>query len=623
MRRVSGERKNGREYLVEKKRRSIVQRVSWILIWTSVLSFVGGCFALSRLEASNTEYIYQLTEELLGGSVRELEERLEDIQGTLYGLVVSDEIQEAGSLLIGDGEESPSALEQASGLNVIVDSIQNGIRSDQAIVCANFLYGEGLVRVAASTSYCRLSEEAADAVEEQALAASGQNVFLDGETLMGEENLLIIAKQLRERKNLSLAHIGVIVLFVDVEELGRALTDAHDGIFVLQGQDGMLEYVLNDTEGLMEEQDLTRLWEREAGYSIEYLGGRSWFMVSFGASGEFFSYTLLEPYTELFADVRQAFAIYAGIFALCSVAAMLIAFLSTHRVTRDIKLFIQHISKISGGDTAQLPMYERQDIHDKDVYALKGAFNKMSARINELVRDNYMKQLLVKETQLRALQSQMNPHFLYNTLNSLYWMAKTAEMPAAADMISSLGILLREAISDEEFVITIDRELDIACHYFIIQKHRYEDRLEAKFDVSEECSSLVIPKFTLQPLAENAIAYGLECMLGTCTVEIRIFLEREACICQVRNTGPGPEEGLLDKLKAGIVKPKGNGIGLMNIQQRIQSVFGEAYGVDIFREGEETVAQIRMSCISLEEYRSSAAAGGKPNGKRIQNDGGG
>ena len=287
MRGVSGERKNGREYLVEKKRRSIVQRVSWILIWTSVLSFVGGCFALSRLEASNTEYIYQLTEscwEAASVSWRR-DWRTYRVRCMVGGI---REIQEAGSLLIGDGEESPSALEQASGLNVIVDSIQNGIRSDQAIVCANFLYGEGLVRVAASTSYCRLSEEAADAVEEQALAASGQNVFLDGETLMGEENLLIIAKQLRERKNLSLAHIGVIVLFVDVEELGRALTDAHDGIFVLQGQDGMLEYVLNDTEGLMEEQDLTRLWEREAGYSIEYLGGRSWFMVSFGASGEFF-----------------------------------------------------------------------------------------------------------------------------------------------------------------------------------------------------------------------------------------------------------------------------------------------------------------------------------------------
>ena len=82
---------------------------------------------------------------------------------------------------------------------------------------------------------------------------------------MGEENLLIIAKQLRERKNLSLAHIGVIVLFVDVEELGRALTDAHDGIFVLQGQDGMLEYVLNDTEGLMDEIGL-----RGKGYRMYY-----------------------------------------------------------------------------------------------------------------------------------------------------------------------------------------------------------------------------------------------------------------------------------------------------------------------------------------------------------------
>ena len=608
---------------MEKKRRSIVQKVSWILIWTSVLSFVGGCFALSRLEASNTEYIYQLTGELLGGSIRELEERLEDIQDTLYGLVVANGIQEAGSLLIGDGEDGPSALEQASGLNVIVDSIQNGIRSDQAIVCANFLYGGGQVRVAASTRYYRLSEEDALTVEERAVAAQGQNVFLDGATLMGEENLLIIAKQMRERKNLSLTHIGVIVLFVDVEELGRVLTNAHDGMFVLQGRDGMLQYVLNDTETLMEEQDLGRLWEREAGYSVEYLGGRRWFVVSFGSSGKIFSYTLLEPYAQLFADVQQAFAIYVGIFALCSAAALLIAFLSTHRVTRDIKLFIQHISKISGGDTAQLPLYERQDIHDRDVYALKGAFNKMSARINDLVWDNYMKQLLVKETQLRALQSQMNPHFLYNTLNSLYWMAKTSEMPAAADMISSLGILLREAISDEEFVITIDRELDIACHYFIIQKHRYEDRLEVKFDVSEECSSLVIPKFTIQPLAENAIAYGLECMLGICTVEIRIFLKGESCICQVRNTGPEPEEGILDKLKEGTLKPRGNGIGLMNIQQRIQSVFGEEYGVDIFREGKETVAQIRMSCISLEEYRSSAAAGGRPDGKYIQNDGGG
>lgn len=139
----------------------------------------------------------------------------------------------------------------------------------------------------------------------------------------------------------------------------------------------------------------------------------------------------------------------------------------------------------------------------------------MSLRMNELVRDNYTKQLLIKETQLQALQAQMNPHFLYNTLNSLYWMVTTAGM-SAADMISSLGILMREAISDKEFMITVDKELDIVCHYLIIQKHRYEERLEVNFDVSDECSNLVLPKFVIQPLLENSIACGLECMLEPC-----------------------------------------------------------------------------------------------------------
>lgn len=218
-----------------------------------------------------------------------------------------------------------------------------------------------------------------------------------------------------------------------------------------------------------------------------------------------------------------------------------------------------------------------------------------------------MKQLLVKETQLKALQSQMNPHFLYNTLNSLYWMARTAKMDTAADMISSLGILLREAISDKEFVITIDRELDIVCHYLIIQKHRYEERLNVVFDISEECSSLVIPRFVIQPLVENAIAYGLECMLDTCCITIRIFVREEKCICQVRNTGPEPEKELMRKLKEGNIQPRGNGIGLLNIQQRVQFVFGEEYGVDIFRENDETVAQIRIKCIPAQDYKGVGA----------------
>lgn len=595
---------------MEKKRRSIVQKVSWILVCTSALSFACGCFSLNRLEKSNIEYIYRLTGELLGDSIEGLEGQVEAIQETLYELVVSDEIQEAGSLLLQERAESPTASQQASGLNRIVDLIQNGIRTERAIVCANFLYRDSDVRVAASTQYYLLSEEAAAEVSQKAVEATGKTVFLDGGKLTGEDNILILAKQVREKKNLSLQHIGVIVLFVDMDELGKGLTEFDDGIFILQEQDGELEYVLNDEEGIMDGADAD--CPSGEGYCISRIKGERWFVVEFDHMGEFFSYTVLVPYSELFADVRQTFGIYVGIFLICSAAALLIAFFLTFRVTKEIKQFIHHISQIPGEDLTRLPLYEKTGIRDSEVYALQEAFNSMSVRIKELVQENYMKQLLVKETQLKALQSQMNPHFLYNTLNSLYWMARTAKMDTAADMISSLGILLREAISDKEFVITIDRELDIVCHYLIIQKHRYEERLNVIFDVSEECSNLVIPRFVIQPLVENAIAYGLECMLDICRITIHIFVKEETCICQVRNTGPEPEKGLMRKLKEGSIHPRGNGIGLMNIQQRVQFVFGEEYGVSIFREGDETVAQIRIKCIPAQEYKGVGAEGGTP-----------
>lgn len=599
---------------MKKKRRSIVQKVSWILVCTSALSFACGCFTLNRLEKSNIEYIYRLTGELLGDSIEELESQIEAIQDILYGLVVSDEIQEAGSFLLQEGTENATALQQASGLNRIVDVIQNGIRTERAIVCANFLYRDADVRVAASTRYYLLSEEAAAGVSEKAVEAQGKTIFLDGEKLTGEENVLILAKQVREKRNLSMRHIGVIVLFIDMEELGKGLTEFDDGIFILQEQIGELEYVLNDEKEILDGTEPDR--PSGEGYCISRIKGEKWFVVEFDQMGGFFSYTVLVPYSELFADVRQTFGMYVGIFLLCSAAALSIAFFLTFRVTKEIKQFIQHISRIPGEDLTKLPLYERKDIRDSEVYALQEAFNSMSVRIKELVQENYMKQLLVKETQLKALQSQMNPHFLYNTLNSLYWMARTAKMDTAADMISSLGILLREAISDKEFVITIDRELDIVCHYLIIQKHRYEERLKVIFKISGECSSLVIPRFVIQPLVENAIAYGLECMLDTCRITIRIFIREGDCICQVRNTGPEPEADLMRKLEEGNIQPRGNGIGLMNIQQRVQFVFGGEYGVDIFREGDETVAQIRIKCISAQDYGGAGTEGGTPLWKK-------
>ena len=329
----------------------------------------------------------------------------------------------------------------------------------------------------------------------------------------------------------------------------------------------------------------------------------SWFAVE--VQGVQLSYLILTPYQQLFAQVRYFFHVAMLGMIICSVVVLMIAAMYAHRITIDIKKFIRHIHRISGDDISSLSMYENDHILDQEIYELKNAFNAMAERINDLVRENYMKQLLIKETQLSALQAQMNPHFLYNTLNSVYWMAKAEGAKSIAEMINSLSILLREAISVNELVIDLDKELDIVCHYITIQKLRYGERLEVSFDVSEECSDLIIPKFTLQPLIENAIVYGVECMLEPCAIMVHIFTEGDLCICQVKNSGPAPEKNLIEKLRSGQIVSKGNGVGLLNIDRRVKAVFGEEYGISVYRKEDEkmTVAEARFRRMTMTSYK--------------------
>lgn len=601
---------------MRKKRHTIVYRVFAILIFALTVTFGTGTLILKQLEQSNMDYIYQLTKELVSTSITEMEAEFSRIRTNIYDIVVSDAIQRAGSVLLAgqDEEDAPSGMARSSSINTIINGIQQEISSNHSIVCANFLDFNGNLQVIAATRYYKLSREAAKRVEQAATEAAGDTVFLGDPELTGDKDILIVAKQLREKKNLSLKHIGVVVLFVDVNRLGTLLTDTHDGIYVVQNGDGSIRYVLNGEgrlsggeEGETADPDVSSLWEtvsRTDGYSICRLGDVTYFAVAFERKGGQFTYLVLTPYTELFSDVKRVFRIYMEIFLLCSLFAFAVSFVFAHRITRDIRQFIHHIHHISWENFTQLPLYESDRIVDRDIYELKNAFNTMSMRINDLVKENYMKQLLIKETQLSALQAQMNPHFLYNTLNSIYWMAKTEGVPRVAEMINSLSLLLREAISADELVIVIDKELDIVCHYITIQKQRYGDRLTIVFDVSETCSNLAIPKFTIQPLLENAIAYGAECMLEPCTITVRIFTEEEDCICEVRNNGPAPKENLMEKLRSREIVPHGNGVSLLNIDRRIKTVFGEQYGISVYRdrEQEETVVSARFRKVSMEMY---------------------
>ena len=586
-----------------RSRLSLVQQIVSILVLILLIVFLTGYSMMFNIVYANLDHIYDQTQELLSATIRSTEADIGNVQDVLYNIIVSDTVQSAGSDYLRYLEDGNRHASRAS-MDMISNHVQQMIRPIALINCANILENDGSVRVIASSGYYRLNESMARKVDLAARAANGSPVCLPCE----EPDAFILARALREKEELSMRPIAVVALYVDMAPIARTLSQQHDGIYLLEEENTGLRFTLGGnaqlaaTIGAMPDISVS-----ERGYALKDVSGERYFVTRFESPSLMFTYTVLLPYDEAFAQVQRSFSHYTRIYVFCCLLIILLATLLTRYATRDFTRLMTYVRILS--DSSFRNTEPSADLHltSKDSSALYATFNAMAHQVNELIYENYQKQLLLKETQLASLQAQINPHFLYNTLNSIYWMAKQSGDNRIAEMSDSLSKLLREAVNVSETLIDIDRELEIVFHYVRIQHQRYAQRMQLSFDVSEICNSCVIPKFTIQPLLGNAINYGVEKMLEPCAITIRIYTENGDCICQVKNQGPPPEENLMQKLRSGEIAAHGTGVGLLNIDQRIRSVFGEQYGVTVFRDHQtnETVAQARFKAVSAAEMEAS------------------
>src|SRR5690606_4633677 len=157
------------------------------------------------------------------------------------------------------------------------------------------------------------------------------------------------------------------------------------------------------------------------------------------------------------------------------------------------------LASVSGDE--QFPMDETGQMHRN--------FRIMISRINDLINENYRKQLAMKESEYKALQAQINPHFLYNTLESINWQAKIGGQKQISQMVEALAYLMRSSINQKEPLVRLAEEKTFILHYITIQKLRFEERLDFRMDIPEDLESCVVPKLVLQPIVENAIQYAL------------------------------------------------------------------------------------------------------------------
>lgn len=321
-------------------------------------------------------------------------------------------------------------------------------------------------------------------------------------------------------------------------------------------------------------------FSNQQGYTVNKIAGKSYFMAHVTSERLGWTYVSVLPYDQIFKDNLILRNKVILIFIVLFVTAIFVAIWVSQNITKPIANLTKQMIVVEKGDL-ELPTLEwKAGARSDEVGYLQKRFYIMISRIRDLIEENYNKQLIIKETEYKALQAQINPHFLYNTLSSINWLARSNNQQSISLMVESLSGLLRSSIGNMGAVITIREEIQLIENYITIQKIRYSDQLRFAVKIDENFNEYRLPKLTLQPIIENAIRHGLEKMLDVCEIKVTARVESGNLIITVADNGPGVDAEFLEKMRKYEVEAAGTGIGLKNINERLKLLFGEPFGLE-------------------------------------------
>lgn len=224
--------------------------------------------------------------------------------------------------------------------------------------------------------------------------------------------------------------------------------------------------------------------------------------------------------------------------------------------------------------------------YNDEIGQLGNSYNKMIQEVEELIDLVYQEQKSKREAELKILQAQIKPHFLYNTLDTIQWMASEYKAHKIIEMVNALTTLFRIGLNKGNEFITVEEEVEHIVSYLTIQMTRYESKIEYQMDVDETVKNHQVLKLILQPLVENAIYHGIRNKRGKGKISISIDKKDDKLLFSVRDTGIGLETDALNKLNHSLKNMGGDhkGYGLFNVNERIMLSYGSQYGLEVFSE---------------------------------------
>lgn len=406
---------------------------------------------------------------------------------------------------------------------------------------------------------------------------------------------LFLARDSRQANQMKFETLGTVIVSVDMDKLIRNSTRS-----VLLTDTTPYILYQGDTE-IYHSKELTdssagEIKQRFKGpYCILEADGRKYFCVGGIIDSMSWDYICMIPYDSIARTILVSKILSIVILLIVTAAFLLICKAIVTSISKDFQRLIYKINEFEKNES-EIPDtgYDYSNRTD-EIGIIHNRFDHMAQRLQHLIKENYVNEILAKDAKLKALESQINPHFLYNTLESINWRAKAINEPHISAMVEALGSMLRSTLSTQERLVTLRHELSIVHNYITIQKIRFDDMLSYEEEIPEKFLDIFLPQLTVQPLVENAIHYGMETNDEKCLVRIICQEKGNDIFIDIINNGSQFEDDLFEKLTSGKLTPKGFGIGLLNIHQRLQLTYGNDYGLFLFNlDDDHAVAQIHI-----------------------------
>lgn len=382
--------------------------------------------------------------------------------------------------------------------------------------------------------------------------------------------------------------LGVIVVSIDIrfiEIVNRNLQEGLRSRFMIVDEDDKIVYNVND--------QLIGTLFRDNVRPVESLN----IVVTSPLSQQKWTTYLYMPLDELTADGKILGRNLIMLAIVMSLFAAIISIFLSHVITRPIKKLLRNIALVEKGQFEQVEEVRSRD----EIGHLSVRFNKMSYELKRMVERMQKEEIEKATAEMRALHDQINPHFLYNTLGSVKWIASMQQADKIVEMTDALISMLRYATKSDGTLVTIREEVDNIMNYATIQNVRYYGSIQMRYEIENDLLDYLMPKMILQPIIENAIFHGLAEIEEDGVITIRIQPQGDNISIEVCDNGVGMEHHAIRSFMEGRVEPGNgsNGIGLHNVQRRIQLHFGKPYGVRVeSKVGEGTIFSILLPAIA-------------------------